>query len=69
MDNELEYLESRVAALIERIRELESQNDRFAEALAQALKDNAELVFKVTETRQRVAALIERLPAPQEDEQ
>ncbi|AUH53311.1 hypothetical protein CXB49_22280 [Chromobacterium sp. ATCC 53434] len=69
MDNELEYLESRVAALIVRIRELETQNGRFAEALSEALKENAELNFRVNETRSRVAALVARLPAPPEDEQ
>lgn len=68
MDKELEYLESRVAALIARIRELETQNGRFADALSQALKENAELHFRVEETRNRVAALIERLPASPEDE-
>ncbi|QEL56983.1 hypothetical protein [Chromobacterium paludis] len=69
MDNELEYLESRVAALIARIRELETQNGRFAEALSEALKENAELHFRVNETRSRVAALVARLPAAPEDEQ
>lgn len=68
MDKELEYLESRVAALIARIRELEAQNGRFAEALAQALKENAELHFRVEETKTRVAALIERLPKAEENE-
>jgi predicted nuclease with TOPRIM domain len=69
MDNELEYLESRVAALVGRIRELETQNGRFAEALSEALKENAELHFRVNETRSRVAALVARLPAAPEDEQ
>ncbi|AVG15012.1 hypothetical protein LQR31_16690 [Chromobacterium vaccinii] len=69
MDNELEYLESRVAALIARIRELEVQNGRFAEALSEALKENAELNFRVNETRSRVAALAARLPAAPENEQ
>ncbi|KIA81600.1 MULTISPECIES: hypothetical protein [Chromobacterium] len=69
MDNELEYLESRVAALVGRIRELETQNGRFAEALSEALKENAELHFRVNETRNRVAALVARLPAAPEDEQ
>ncbi|AAQ58174.1 MULTISPECIES: hypothetical protein [Chromobacterium] len=69
MDNELEYLESRVAALIARIRELEVQNGRFAEALSEALKENAELNFRVNETRSRVAALVARLPAAPENEQ
>ncbi|UTH76181.1 hypothetical protein [Chromobacterium sp. IIBBL 290-4] len=67
MDNELEYLESRVSALIARIRELETQNGRFAEALSEALKENAELNFRVNETRNRVAALVARLPAPEEE--
>ena len=38
MDKELEYLESRVTALVARIRELETQNGRFAEALSEALR-------------------------------
>ncbi|OWY38307.1 hypothetical protein CEK28_13650 [Xenophilus sp. AP218F] len=69
MDKELEYLESRVVALIARIGELETQNARFAEALSEALKENAELNFRVNETRSRVAALVERLPRATEDEQ
>ncbi|MGR2663587.1 MULTISPECIES: hypothetical protein [Chromobacterium] len=67
MDKELEYLESRVTALVARIRELETQNGRFAEALSEALRENAELNFKVNETRARVAALVERLPKASED--
>ncbi|KMN35324.1 MULTISPECIES: hypothetical protein [Chromobacterium] len=67
MDKELEYLESRVTALVARIRELETQNGRFAEALSEALRDNAELNFRVNETRARVAALVERLPKASED--
>ena len=35
--------------------------------LAQALKDNAELTFRVNETRSRVAALVERLPKDEAD--
>jgi chromosome segregation ATPase len=66
MDKELEYLESRVQALIARIKELETQNGRFAQALAEALKENAELNFRVNETRSRVAALVERLPKADE---
>jgi|GEM_PF-2804776 len=69
MDKELEYLESRVQALIARIKELETQNGRFAEALAEALKENAELNFRVNETRSRVAALVARLPKADEPEQ
>lgn len=67
MDKELEYLESRVTALVARIRELETQNGRFAEALSEALRDNAELNFRVNETRARVAALVERSPKASED--
>ncbi|CUA82035.1 MULTISPECIES: hypothetical protein [Gulbenkiania] len=66
MEHELEYLETRVQALIARIAELETQNGRFAEALARALKDNAELQFRLEDTRRRVAGLIERLPAAEE---
>ncbi|BBF87387.1 hypothetical protein DLM_3803 [Aquitalea magnusonii] len=69
MDKELEYLESRVQALIARIKELETQNGRFAQALAEALKENAELNFRVNETRSRVAALVERLPKADVPEQ
>lgn len=68
MDKELESLESRVAALIDRIKEMGGENGRLSEALSQALKDNAELRGRLDETRARVAALIERLPVPEEDE-
>ncbi|MCW3480285.1 hypothetical protein OL229_12085 [Neisseriaceae bacterium JH1-16] len=67
METELEYLESRVAALIDRLTEVHDQNTRLAEALAQALKENAELTFRLEDTKFKVAALIERLPK-QEDE-
>jgi uncharacterized protein (TIGR02449 family) len=67
MDKELESLETRVAALIARIGEMGAQNGRLAEALAQALKENADLHFRLEETRQRVATLIERLPGTEED--
>ncbi|WP_189533719.1 hypothetical protein [Paludibacterium paludis] len=66
MDTEIQYLETRVAALIERVRELESRNGRFAEALSQALKDNAELNYRLEEARSRVGALISRLPCDEE---
>lgn len=68
MDKELESLESRVAALIDRIKEMGGETGRLSEALSQALKDNAELRVRLDETRARVAALIERLPVPEEDE-
>lgn len=67
MDTEIEYLESRVAALIARIRQLEDSNNRFTEALSQTLKENAELRFRVERTRSRMAALIERLPREEEE--
>ena len=67
MDTEIDYLESRVTALVARIRELETRNGRFAEALSQALKDNAELNYRLEETRSRVTALIERLPRDEEE--
>ncbi|GHD78857.1 hypothetical protein ACFSQE_00405 [Vogesella fluminis] len=65
MEQELDYLEGRVVALVARIRELETQNGRFAEVLAQTMKENAEMKFALEETRHRVAALMTRLP--QED--
>jgi len=68
MDKELESLENRVAALITRIKEMGAQNGRLGEALAHALKDNADLLFRLEETKSRVAALIERLPCAEEDE-
>ncbi|WP_215779331.1 MULTISPECIES: hypothetical protein [unclassified Paludibacterium] len=67
MDKELESLETRVASLIARIGEMGVQNTRLSEALAQALKENADLHFRLEETRQRVATLIERLPGTEED--
>ena len=66
MEHELEYLESRVAALIARVHELDAQNSRLASALGEALRDNAELKFALEETRRRVAALMERLPKEEE---
>ncbi|MDF0604455.1 hypothetical protein HZU77_002165 [Neisseriaceae bacterium TC5R-5] len=67
MEKELEYLETRVSALITRVQELETQNNRFASALSEALKENAELTFRINETRNRVAALVERLPKVPEE--
>jgi len=66
MEHELEYLEGRVAALIARIHELETQNSRFATALAEAMRENAEMKFGLEETRRRVALLVERLPKEEE---
>ena len=67
MDTEIEYLESRVAALIARLYELQERNSQLAETLSQALKENAELRFRLKETHTRVASLIERLPTEEED--
>lgn len=69
MDKELESLETRVAALITRIKEMGAQNGRLGEALAQALKENADLHFRLEETKSRVSALMERLPSAEEDEE
>ncbi|MFC3625856.1 hypothetical protein ACFOKJ_06845 [Vogesella amnigena] len=66
MEHELDYLESRVAALIGRIHELDAQNSRLASALGEALRDNAELKFALEETRRRVGVLIDRLPKEEE---
>ncbi|WP_174875048.1 hypothetical protein [Vogesella oryzae] len=66
MEHELDYLESRVAALIARVHELDAQNSRLAAALGESLRDNAELKFALEETRHRVAALIDRLPKEEE---
>ena len=66
MEHELEYLEGRVAALIARIHELETQNSRFASALAEAMRENAEMKFNLEETRHRVTLLIDRLPKEEE---
>jgi predicted nuclease with TOPRIM domain len=68
MDKELESLETKVAALVTRIKEMGVQNGRLGEALAQALKDNADLQFRLEETKSRVSALMERLPIVEEDE-
>lgn len=67
MEHDLEYLESRVAALIAALGESGGQNARLAEALGAVLKENAELRFRLEETRNRVAALIERLPRDEEE--
>jgi cell division protein ZapB len=68
MDTEFETLESRFAALIARIHELDGQNERMAVVLAEVLKENAELKFCVAETRLRVETLISRLPGEPENE-
>jgi predicted nuclease with TOPRIM domain len=67
MDKELESLETSVSSLIGRIREMGEQNGRLSEALSHALKENADLHFRLEETRLRVATLIERLPGDEED--
>lgn len=66
MEQDLAYLESRVAALVARLAEVGTQNTKLSEALAQALKQNAELTFRMEHVKSRVAALIERLPADEE---
>lgn len=66
MDTEFESLEGRVGALVARVLELDAQNERMAAVLAEVLKENAELKFLVEETRNRVAALISRLPGEEE---
>jgi len=68
MDKELESLETRVNALIARIKEMGEQNGRLSEALGQSLQDNADLQFRLEETKSRVAALIARLPNAEEYE-
>lgn len=68
MDKELESLESRVTALIARVKEMGEQNSRLSETLAQTLKENADLNFRLEETKSRVQALMERLPSAEEDE-
>lgn len=67
MEQDLAFLESRVAALIERLTEVGAQNGKLAEALAQAMRENAELTFRLEQTKTRVAALIERLPKDEEE--
>lgn len=67
MDKELESLEARVAALVARVGEMGAQNARLSQALAASLQDNADLRFRLEETRSRVAVLIERLPGAEED--
>lgn len=62
MESELEYLEGRVGALIERLADMVEQNHRLSAALAEALKDNAELSFTLEQARTRVAAVMDRLP-------
>ena len=66
MEQELDFLESRVAALIARVHELDGQNGRLSAALGDALRDNAELKFALEETRRRVGTLIDRLPREEE---
>jgi predicted nuclease with TOPRIM domain len=68
MDKELESLENRVTGLIARTKELGTQNQRLSEALAQALEQNADLMFRLEETKSRVVALMERLPIAEEED-
>ncbi len=68
MEQELEHLEHRVVALIARLHELETQNDRLGEVLAHTMKENAEMRYALEETRHRVAALMNRLPQEEQHE-
>lgn len=53
--------------MIARLYELQERNRQLAETLAQTLKENAELRFRIEETHTRVASLIERLPKEEGD--
>lgn len=67
MDNEIEYLETRVIALIARLQKLEDDNSRFTQVLSQTLKENAELRFRVEKARSRMLSLIDCLPKDEEE--
>ena len=66
MEHELEYLDVRGAPLMARLHEQEPQTIRSAAALAEAMRENAEMKFGLEETRRRVALLVERLPKEEE---
>ena len=62
MDQELETLESRIAALIGNVHRLAEENRRLAAQLAEAKTANADLRDRIAEARSRVKLALERLP-------
>jgi cell division protein ZapB len=69
MDLDLKGLEERVSQLIELSRRLRAENGTLRQQLVVAHNENKQLVERMESARQRVEALLERVPpAPERDE-
>lgn len=62
MDQEIETLESQVAALIVNVHRLAEEKRRLLDELTEARAANAELRERIAEARSRVSLALERLP-------
>ena len=69
MDLDLKGLEERVSQLIELSRLLRAENGTLRQQLVVAHNENKQLAERMESARQRVEALLERVPpAPERDE-
>ena len=69
MDLDLKGLEERVSQLIELSRRLRVENGTLRQQLVVAHNENKQLAERMESARQRVEALLERVPpAPERDE-
>jgi cell division protein ZapB len=69
MDLDLKGLEERVSQLIELSRRLRAENGTLRQQLVVAHNENKQLVERMESARQRVEALLERVPpVPERDE-
>jgi cell division protein ZapB len=69
MDLDLKGLEERVSQLIELSRRLRAENGTLRQQLVVAHNENKQLTERMESARQRVEALLERVPpAPERDE-
>jgi cell division protein ZapB len=69
MDLDLKGLEERVSQLIELSRRLRAENGTLRQQLVVAHNENKQLAERMESARQRVEALLERVPpAPERDE-
>jgi cell division protein ZapB len=69
MDLDLKGLEERVSQLIELSRRLRVENGTLRQQLVVAHNENKQLVERMESARQRVEALLERVPpVPERDE-
>lgn len=63
MDRDLETLEQKVTQLIAFCQRLREENHRLRQALAQEQDENKRLAEKVESARNRLVALLERIPS------